>query len=225
LSTAPVATPVAAPPISRLGVQLLAWPAEDATRRVLAANRIPRLLLIAHDCAPPVVIDSLEDWIRDPIDSLDLDARVRALAQRAGNAARLLAAVDDASSPSPAQDRSSWIVDDADIERLSSATQPSEPELEPPTCDRATGVVRHGSRWVAVSERQLPVAAILVDRFRSVVTRAELVGAYAQETGSTDPAALKSMTLRLGHRLAEIGLVLRTVRGRGYVLERARDGG
>jgi DNA-binding response OmpR family regulator len=205
VSTIDAATNVATLNMTRHGVTLLAWPAEEPTRRVLAARRIPRVLLIAADCAPPDITDSLEDWMRDPIDSVDLEARARALALRSA-----------ASSP---PDRSSWVIDDHDIARLIQDVVTDVACPTAPSIDVDSGVLRFANQWIVISARQLPIATLLVERFGSVVSRSEVAAAYASADGSTDRAAFKSVMLRLGQRLAQVDLTLRAVRGRGYVLE------
>jgi DNA-binding response OmpR family regulator len=42
------------------------------------------MLLLAPGCPPPMLLDELEDWVRDPIDADELDARLAALARRVG---------------------------------------------------------------------------------------------------------------------------------------------
>jgi hypothetical protein len=64
-------------------VTLVRWPDEEPLRRHLAAARRPRLLLVAPGASPPVVVDDLEDWMRFPLDAVELDARTRVLAGRA----------------------------------------------------------------------------------------------------------------------------------------------
>jgi DNA-binding response OmpR family regulator len=206
----------AAPQITRHGIALLAWPTEEPARRVLAASRIPRMLMVAAESPPPVITDSLEDWIRDPIDAADLDARSRALAHRAGIPPTPPGAPVEDTAPS---ERSSWVIDDADIERLVLAS--AIDERPAPAVDADNGVIRVGRSWVAVSELQLPVLKLLVERFGSIVPRAELAAVYGEVSGSTDPAALKSMMLRLSRRVRRAGLALQIVRGRGFLLEHA----
>lgn len=63
-------------------VTVLRWPEEAAARRRLAARRAPRLLLIGEDAEPPVVLDELEDWVRQPLDAADLVARSEMLRRR-----------------------------------------------------------------------------------------------------------------------------------------------
>jgi hypothetical protein len=65
-------------------IPLLSWPEQEDRRAQLAATRTPRLLLLAPGCPPPTLLDELEDWVRDPIDSDELDARLAELARRSG---------------------------------------------------------------------------------------------------------------------------------------------
>lgn len=64
-------------------VELLRWPEEEATRRRLAAARVPRLLLIGEGEAPPLALDELEDWVRYPLDAAELGVRCETLQERA----------------------------------------------------------------------------------------------------------------------------------------------
>jgi DNA-binding response OmpR family regulator len=212
------AAPAAASQITRHGIPLLAWPTEEPVRRILAASRIPRMLMLAAECPPPVITDSLEDWIRDPIDSADLEARATALAHRAGIAPNVPSSPEQYAR---AEGLASWVVDEADIDRLTLDARRADlaAARARPVVDAESGVVRVGARWAALSERQLPVAAVLVEHFEAIVTRAQLADIYAAVSGSTDPAALKSMMLRLTRRFREVGLSLQIVRGRGFLLE------
>jgi DNA-binding response OmpR family regulator len=63
-------------------VALLRWPADDATRRELAAARRPRILLIDPGVSLPTDLDHMEDWLRYPVDAEELAARSEALAMR-----------------------------------------------------------------------------------------------------------------------------------------------
>jgi DNA-binding response OmpR family regulator len=63
----------------------LTYPAEEERRAQLAAERAPRILLLAPGCPPPLLLDELEDWVRSPIDAEELDARLAMLARRAGS--------------------------------------------------------------------------------------------------------------------------------------------
>jgi DNA-binding response OmpR family regulator len=66
-----------------MDVVLIRWPVEADRREVLAARRVPRLLLVASGSPPPPSADCLEDWIRIPAAESDLRVRREALAGRA----------------------------------------------------------------------------------------------------------------------------------------------
>jgi DNA-binding winged helix-turn-helix (wHTH) protein len=68
---------------SAVPVALVHWPTEAAVRDRLAADGLPRLLLVNADAVPPDDFDDLEDWIRLPADERDVSVRVRALSERA----------------------------------------------------------------------------------------------------------------------------------------------
>jgi hypothetical protein len=61
---------------------LVAWPGEAERRQRLAAAGQPRLLVIAGDEAPPLPLDELEDWVREPCDPQEAAARWRTLEHR-----------------------------------------------------------------------------------------------------------------------------------------------
>jgi len=63
-------------------VVLLRWPHEQERREVLARQGHPRLLLVDQDNPPPTSTDCLEDWIRLPATSEDVEARSRAVLAR-----------------------------------------------------------------------------------------------------------------------------------------------
>jgi DNA-binding response OmpR family regulator len=63
-------------------VSMLPWPQRQGDREDLARQGVPRLLLVAADSPPPVCTETLEDWVRLPVDALDLRFRLQALAQR-----------------------------------------------------------------------------------------------------------------------------------------------
>lgn len=77
-----------------MDVVLVRWPSDaDALERARGA-RIPRLLLVEGNHAPPVVADELEDWIRIPADEVDLHARVEMLDRRLRSRASVVPELD-----------------------------------------------------------------------------------------------------------------------------------
>lgn len=88
---------------------------------------------------------------------------------------------------------------------------------ELPTID-GDGIVRAGRAWVSVPPVEARLAALLIDRFGAVVSRDEL-GEAAWPDGLAQRNALDVRILRLRRRIEELGLVIRTIRSRGYLLE------
>ena len=66
-------------PTTAPDVALVRWPSERAERGRLAAEGVPRLLLVAAGHAPPDEWHPDEDWIRTPADPVDLHHRLAAL--------------------------------------------------------------------------------------------------------------------------------------------------
>jgi DNA-binding response OmpR family regulator len=75
-------------------VPLLRWPEEEAARRRLAAVGAPRLLLVGADAEPPDVVDELEDWLREPLNPGDVEARRRTLHRRRARRVELQPEID-----------------------------------------------------------------------------------------------------------------------------------
>jgi DNA-binding response OmpR family regulator len=85
------------------------------------------------------------------------------------------------------------------------------------------GVLRFGNQWVALSPVEARLTQALLLRFGAVVSRESLVRAGWSEDGAARNA-LDVHVLRLRRRLAPLGLAIRTVRSRGYLLEQRVDG-
>jgi hypothetical protein len=83
------------------------------------------------------------------------------------------------------------------------------------------GLLRLGQSWVAIPDAQLPVVALLVERFDRLVRTELLAAAYVAGGHSGSEESIRSLLSRLGRRIACLGLRLRTVRGRGVVLTQA----
>ena len=88
------------------------------------------------------------------------------------------------------------------------------PEIDP------HGVLRFGSGWVSLPPVEARLADALIVRFGAVVGRDTL--RRSVWPGSTPGRnVLDVHVLRLRRRLAPLGLAIRTVRSRGYMLEEA----
>ena len=80
------------------------------------------------------------------------------------------------------------------------------------------GLLRVGDDWVAITDAQLPVVTLLVERFGRLVGKEELVAAYVAAGYSGHAASIRSLLARVAHRVAGLGLDLHTVRGQGVML-------
>ena len=91
------------------------------------------------------------------------------------------------------------------------------PDVGPPEIDDL-GVVRFRGRWLALSPTQEAIMRCLVKHFGRPVTRADV----AAETWPDGPPDLRSIDVhihRLRPRLERLGLVIHTLRGRGFLLD------
>lgn len=159
-----------------MDVVLVRWPDDGERRRALAAQGIPRLLLVDGGVEPPIPADCLEDWLRVPADGDEVRARVDAIRARAAAHERVV------------------------------------PELD------EHGVLRFGGRWVSLPAVEQRLVEPLLERLGTVVGRDALVrSAWPDGIGGRN--VLDVHVLRLRRRIADLGLALRTVRGRGYLLE------
>jgi DNA-binding response OmpR family regulator len=86
------------------------------------------------------------------------------------------------------------------------------PDLDP------DGVLRYASGWVSLPPVEARLTRALVDKFGAVVGREALAKAGWPE-GAPGRNALDVHVLRLRRRLATVGLSIKTVRSRGYLLE------
>ena len=80
------------------------------------------------------------------------------------------------------------------------------------------GLLRVGDQWVAIPDAQLPVVALLVDRYGRLVRTEAIAAAYVEAGNSGHDASIRSVVARVAHRVARLGLKLHTVRGRGVML-------
>lgn len=111
----------------------------------------------------------------------------------------------------PADDEEMW----ARVESLRQRwEEPKKPKLDD------DGVLTWADRWVALSPIEARLAAVLLEGFTTMVSHHVLV----QATQGSEDLRRNSLDVqlhRLRRRLAPMGLAIRTVRKRGYVLEPA----
>ncbi len=137
---------------------------------------------------------------------------------------RLLLLEDDIEPPSFADDcLEDWIrlpASDADLDaRRRAVAVRAHLHSVRPTLDEA-GVLRFRSEWIGLSPVERDLASALVDKFGAVVGRT-ILSDRAWPDGSPSRNALDVHMLRLRRRAARVGLEVRTIRSRGYLLQAA----
>lgn len=143
---------------------------------------------------------------------------------RARHVPRLVLVEADADAPVPVDDAEDWIrvpADPRDVTvRVAGLLRRSTPAVnDVPTLD-GDGILRCGPHWVALPPLEARLAEALLDRFGAVVGR-ETLASRAWPAGGPGRNTLDVHVLRLRRRVAEVGLAIRTVRSRGYLLESA----
>jgi DNA-binding response OmpR family regulator len=114
---------------------------------------------------------------------------------------------------------------EADLQaRIEGLRRRAEGRLLPRPSLDGDGVLRLDARWVALPPIEARLTRVLLERYEAVVPRADLSHA-GWPTGSPGRNALDVHMLRLRRRLGPLGLRIRTVRSRGYLLERTDRGG
>lgn len=145
---------------------------------------------------------------------------------RAADRPRLVLVEPGAPPPVPTSCREDWVrlpADEGDVAvRLDGIRRRSSAHGEPVPVVDDDGVLRFRSAWTPLPPVEARLAAALVARRGTVVSRDTLARA-GWPTGSPGRNALDVHVLRLRRRLPPLGLAIRTVRSRGYLLE-ASDG-
>jgi hypothetical protein len=168
--------------------------------------------------------DAIGSEVAPPVDVVLLrwpEEEVRLERLRAVGAPRLLLVGEELAPPSPVDPLEDWIrlpAAEEDLRaRVSTLAARAGLVLVMPTVD-ADGLLRYRGRWVTLSPVERALAAALVERFGAVVGRDTLVR-RAWPGGSPTRNALDVHMLRLRRRIGELGLEVRTVRARGYLLQ------
>lgn len=131
--------------------------------------------------------------------------------------------VEDGAPPPPMLDiLEDWIRVPAEeidvkarIEALAARCVP--PSDAPPDLD-PDGVLRCNGGWVSLPPVEARLMSSLLERYGAVVSRDQLARAGWPD-GAPGRNALDVHVLRLRRRIGELGLVIKTVRSRGYLLE------
>lgn len=140
----------------------------------------------------------------------------------ASGQARLLL-IEDGFPPPPAPDcLEDWIrvpASEEDVQaRLEALALRSQAHAPPVPDLDDDGVLRFADRWVSLAPLEARLTSALLGRFGGVVSRETLIRAlWPGKTPGRN--ALDVHVLRLRRRLSPLGLVIKTVRSRGYLLE------
>jgi hypothetical protein len=145
--------------------------------------------------------------------------------RRAGQPRLLL--VERGAPPIPSDELEDWIrlpADDLDLRvRVEALRRRTDGDSGSTLLDD-DGVLRVGDRWVSLPPVEARLTAALLDRFGAVVSR-DALARSGWPGGSPRRNALDVHVLRLRRRLAPLRLAIRTVRSRGYLLERCDGSG
>jgi DNA-binding response OmpR family regulator len=132
---------------------------------------------------------------------------------------RLLLVENGAAPPRTTDDLEDWVrvpADEVDLHaRVENLNRKAVSKTE---AMPEHGVLRAGAGWVPLPPVEARLTSALIDRYRSVVSRESLARA-GWPHGAPGRNALDVHVLRLRRRIAPLGLAIRTVRSRGYLLE------
>jgi Transcriptional regulatory protein, C terminal len=136
---------------------------------------------------------------------------------------RLLLLEDGAVPPVAPDELEDWIrvpAGEVDLRaRVDVLRRRVEAKVDPAPDLDDDGVLRLGDRWVSLPPVEARLTAALLDRYGAVVSRDALARA-GWPAGSPGRNALDVHMLRLRRRLSPLARAIRTVRSRGYLLER-----
>jgi DNA-binding response OmpR family regulator len=142
--------------------------------------------------------------------------------QRAGRP-RLLLLEHDAAPPVAEDDLEDWIrvpAGEVDLRaRVDGLRRRVAAKVDAAPVLDDDGVLRLGDRWVSLPPVEARLTEALLGRYGAVVSREALARA-GWPAGAPGRNALDVHMLRLRRRLAPLALAIRTVRSRGYLLER-----
>lgn len=89
-----------------------------------------------------------------------------------------------------------------------------------PILDDASGTLSFGPHSITISSTQMDLMRLLIDRFGEVVYRKELMHCFATRMPGVTRNSLDLHIMRLRRRILPVELSIRTVWGRGYILDR-----
>lgn len=146
--------------------------------------------------------------------------RLRTL--RADEVPRLVLVNSGAAPPDPDGCLEDWVrvpAPEAEVHsRLTALSSRARAHHPPKPLLDEDGVVRLNGAWVALPPVEARLTAALLDKFGAVVGRDALARA-GWPRGAPGRNALDVHILRIRRRLAPLGLAIKTIRSRGYLLE------
>lgn len=152
------------------------------------------------------------------------DDQARREQAREARRPRLLLVAPESAPPPVNDPLEDWVrlpAPDTDVRARMATLEARAAEVALPSV--ADGVLRVGTEWVGLSPVEERLIAPLTERFGAVVSRDALMrSAWPDDPPSRN--ALDVHVLRLRRRIEPLGLEIRTVRSRGYVLQAASPG-
>ncbi len=135
---------------------------------------------------------------------------------------RLLLLDTDAEPPVSIDCLEDWIrapADERDIRsRMEGLVRRAQSHLQDlPSLD-PDGVLRYAGAWVSLPPVEARLMSAMINRFGAVVSRDQLARAGWPD-GAPGRNALDVHVLRLRRRIAPLGVAIKTIRSRGYLLE------
>lgn len=158
-----------------------------------------------HDLSLPVAL------VRWPEEEGSIDRL------RAAGTPRLLLVGPDAPAPVGTDCAEDWVrlpAADSDVRVRTQALAARAARHNPYPEVKGDGRLAFRDRWVAVSQTEESIVQLLAADFGDVVDGEALAGGLGLTAN-----AVRVQVMRLRKRIRPLGLVVRTVRGRGYVLE------
>ena len=148
------------------------------------------------------------------------DESERLAGLRTAQTPRLLLVAADGSPPVTVDPLEDWVrvpADHAELAARLERLRARDAAARAPYVDD-DGLLHFRGAWVALSPVEQALAAALTERFGAVVGR-DTLARRAWPAGTPTRNALDVHVLRFRRRVAPIGLELRTVRARGYLLQ------
>jgi hypothetical protein len=139
---------------------------------------------------------------------------------RAQGRPRLLLVEPDEPAPTTTDLTEDWIrlpASEGDLQARSIVLAARAALASPRPVVDGDGRLVHGNDWVALSPIEEALIASLVDNFGEVVALDEL--ASGPDGHELSANAIRVHVMRLRKRILPLGLVVRTIHGRGYLIE------